>query len=93
MYLVLPAIASASKVLHNIKETDWTNDFSVPNALQHHFLIILLPFASEKRDWINISNSRICEVWFSKDLHYLKIVRMSGILTFSKVIMKIFTHF
>jgi hypothetical protein len=93
MYLVLPAIASAIKVARNIKETESTNDFSIPNAIQHHFLSILLRFVSEKPDWINVSKSRIYEVLFSKDLHYLKIVSISVILMLSKVIMKIFTHF
>jgi len=46
-----------------------------------------------KPDWINVSNSRMYDVLFSKDLHYLKVVRMSGILMLFQVIMTIFTHF
>jgi len=86
-------MASASKVPRNIKETEWINDFSIPNAIKHHCLIILLPFASERPDWINVSNSRTYEILFSKDLPYLKIVSMSGILMLSKFFMKIFTYF
>jgi hypothetical protein len=44
-------------------------------------------------DWINASNSRMYDVLFYKDLYYLKVVRMSGILMLSHVIMVIFTHF